>query len=55
MKKPKIELSNPELKKLSREMVNKAKERKLIKPISEAFKNVPTDKEVHEGKEEYFL
>lgn len=32
----------------------KAKEKNVIKPVKEAFKNIPVTKEIHKGKKEYY-
>lgn len=31
-----------------------AKNKKLIKPVKEAFNDVPASKEIHKGKKEYY-
>lgn len=41
-------------KKMANAITEKAKERNLIKPLSEAFKDVPAKKEKHKGKTNYF-
>ena len=50
MKKDKI----IELNKRFKNTINVAKEKDLIKPLSEAFKDVPVKYEIHNGRKEYF-
>ena len=35
-------------------ILKKAKAKKIIKPINDAFKDIPVHKEIHKGKKEYF-
>lgn len=41
-------------KKLLKNILNKAKAKKAIKPLTDAFKDIPVHKEIHKGKKEYF-
>ena len=54
MKEQKVDLKNSKLKDLTRDLVKKAQKMNLIKPISAAFKDIPTSDEIHKGKKEYF-
>jgi hypothetical protein len=46
---------NPELKKKVQKMIKDAKKNNRIKPLSDAFKNVPVDEEEHQGKLSSYL
>lgn len=54
MKKQQIDLKSPKLKKLTMDLVKESKKKNLIKPISDAFKDIPAVDEIHKGKKEYF-
>jgi len=54
MKEQKMVLNSSDIKKMANAITEKAKERNLIKPLSEAFKDVPAKKEKHKGKTNYF-
>ena len=54
MKEQKLVLSSS-LKKEAKRITEKAKKRNLIKPLSEAFKDVPAKKEIHKGKTENYF
>ena len=43
-----------DIKKMAKKVTEKAKKRNLIKPLSNAFKDVPAKKEIHKGKIDYF-
>ena len=45
-----MDLKDPKLKKMVDKIIKNAKDRNLIKPLSEAFKEVSTAKEIHKGK-----
>lgn len=47
-------LSNLEIKNISKKTVEKAKEKRMIKSLSEAFTTNPTKEETHKGKIDYF-
>ncbi len=38
-----------------KKIVNMSKEKKIIKPHTEAFKDFPVQKEQHKGKKKYFM
>lgn len=50
MKEQKIGLNSLELRNMANKVIEKAKKRKLIKPLSEAFKDVKAKDEIHKGK-----
>ena len=54
MRKQKDDLKNKRLRELTRNLVNRAQRKNLIKPIKEAFKDIPAVEEIHKGKKEYF-
>ncbi len=54
MKKQEMNLKSSEILELVNNLTLKAKEKNMIKPIKEAFKDIPSTKEVHKGKKEYF-
>lgn len=54
MTKQKVDLKNPDLKNLSKKLIKEAQKKNLIKPISQAFKDIPAIDEIHKGKKEYF-
>lgn len=49
-----IEFKNNYLKRTVRNIISIAKKDKKVKPITEAFKDVPTSKENHKGKLNYY-
>ena len=49
-----IESKKSQLKKVADKVVLLAKKSNRIKPVQEAFKDVPTSKEDHKGKLNYF-
>lgn len=54
MKKQEMNFANSDLLKLVNDLTLKAKEKNVIKPVKEAFKDIPATKEIHKGKKEYF-
>lgn len=54
MKKQLIDLKSPKIKELAINLVKESQKKNLIKPISEAFKDIPAIDEIHKGKKEYF-
>lgn len=54
MKEQKIVLNSSNIRKMAIKITEKAKKRNLIKPLSEAFKDVPVKKEIHKGNINYF-
>lgn len=50
MEKKIMDLKDPKLKKMVDKIVKNAKDSNLIKSLSEAFRKVPTAKEIHKGK-----
>lgn len=54
MKKQKNDFKDFKLKDLTKGIILKSKERNLVKSISEAFKDIPAEDEIHKGKKEYF-
>lgn len=54
MKEKKVDLKNSNLKELTRNLIKKAQKKNLIKPLSQAFKDIPAIDEIHKGKKEYF-
>lgn len=50
MEKKIMDLKDHKLKKMVDKIIKNAKDRNLIKPLSEAFKEVSTAKEIHKGK-----
>lgn len=55
MKGQKNGINRSKLLKIVNDITLTAKERNLIKPVKEAFKDVPTSKEVHKGNRDYFV
>ena len=49
-----IELKKKKLKNFSSNLINLAKKNNKVKPIQDAFKDVPTSEEDHKGKLSYF-
>ena len=41
-------------KSILKNILKKAKEKNVIKPLNDAFKDIPVHKEIHKGKKEYF-
>ncbi len=54
MKEQKMVLNSSTIKDMAKKITEKAKKRNLIKPLSEAFKDVPAKQEIHKGKAHYF-
>ena len=54
MKEQKMVLSSSSIRDMAKKITGKAKKRNLIKPLSEAFKDVPAKKEIHKGNVNYF-
>ena len=54
MKKQEINLKSSKMLELVNNLTLKAKEKNMIKPVKEAFKDISATKEVHKGKKEYF-
>ena len=54
MKKQEINLKSSKMLELVNDLTLKAKEKNMIKPVKEAFKDISATKEVHKGKKEYF-
>ena len=54
MKKQKMDLKGSKVFELVNNLTLRSKEKNLIKPVAEAFKDIPATKEIHEGKKEYF-
>lgn len=51
----KVDLNDLKLRKLAKNVVLQAQKKNLIKPILEAFKDIPATEEIHKGKKEYFI
>lgn len=49
-----VEFKDNNLKKAVKKLISIAKKENKIKPIAEAFKDVPTSKEDHKGKLSYY-
>lgn len=54
MKEQKMVLRSSNIREMAKKTTEKAKKRNLIKPLSEAFKDVPAKKEIHKGNVNYF-
>ena len=54
MKKKKVDLKNSNMRELTRNLIKKAQKKNLVKPLSQAFKDIPAADEIHKGKKEYF-
>lgn len=54
MEKQKPKLESSKIQELVNNLTLRAKEKNMIKPVEEAFKDIPTSKEIHKGKKEYF-
>lgn len=54
MNKNNFNFENLEVKKITKEIVEKAKKNNLVKPVSQAFKDISVSTEIHKGKKEYF-
>ncbi|MBQ8473040.1 MAG: hypothetical protein IJ501_06015 [Bacilli bacterium] len=54
MKKVKLDFKSLEIKKKSKTIIDIDKKKNLIKPVSEAFKDIPAKEEIHKGESKYF-
>lgn len=54
MEKQEMNLKSSKILELVNSLTLRAKEKKMIKPVKEAFKDIPAAKEVHKGNKEYF-
>lgn len=54
MEKQEMNLKSSKILEFVNDLTLRAKEKKMIKPVKEAFKDIPVTKEVHKGKKEYF-
>ena len=54
MEKQEINFKSPKILEFVNDLTLKAKEKNMIKPVKEAFKDIPVSNEDHKGKKEYF-
>lgn len=54
MREKKVDLKNSNMRELTRNLIKKAQKKNLVKPLSQAFKDIPAADEIHKGKKEYF-
>ena len=54
MEKQEMNLKSSKILELVNSLTLRSQQKKMIKPVKEAFKDIPASKEVHKGKKEYF-
>ena len=47
-------IKDTKIKEVVNDLILKAKNSNLIKPVNEAFKDIPVSEEIHKGNKEYF-
>ena len=47
-------IKETKIKEVVNDLILKAKNNNLIKPVNEAFKDIPVSEEIHKGNKEYF-